>query len=39
MANEDGAVVVPDEVTRVYGEGDTAVFAGAASRSKSIAAS
>jgi putative ABC transport system ATP-binding protein len=27
MANENGAVVVADEVTRVYGEGDTAVNA------------
>ena len=27
MVNEDGAVVVADNVTRVYGEGDTAVHA------------
>jgi putative ABC transport system ATP-binding protein len=27
MANENGAVVVADDVTRVYGEGDTAVHA------------
>ena len=27
MANENGAVVVANDVTRVYGEGDTAVHA------------